>query len=248
MQYLILTLSGMLLGSFYNMLIYRLPRQLKFAFNRSYCPQCEHTLNVVDLIPIFSYLSQLGKCRYCKKKIPVRYLLVELMTAALLIFLWVQFGNTLNFYKYFLFLSGMLIIFFADLETCIIPDSINIGLLLSGLAFAFFTHDLKFNLIASAGGFFIFLIISGLAYLYYKKEALGGGDIKLGAAIGAFWGIKITIISIYLSFIVGGIIAIGLILAKIKKKTDYIPFAPAIIMATIITLIYGERIWRFYFG
>lgn len=243
-----LFMFGSIIGSFYNVLIYRLPQNIPFIKGRSFCPTCHHTLNFGDLIPIVSYFLRKGRCHYCQTRISFRYPLVEIITGCIFVLFASQFGNTSVFYKYFLFFSAMLILFFTDFEKKIIPDSISLGII--GLGFAFGLYESQFwdSFWGAITGFLIYFIISVLAIFYYKKEALGGGDVKLGAGIGAFWGVKIAIVSSYLSFMVGGLIAIILILTKLKKKTDYIPFAPAMIISNIISLFFLDLIWKFYFG
>lgn len=238
---------GAVFGSFYNMLIYRLTRDLPIVRGRSFCPHCEHSLYAKDLVPIFSYLVKWGRCSYCGWKIPKRYLWVEILSGTLMLGLWVQFGVSVLFIKYFVFFSGMIILFFTDFEAQLIPDCVSYGLIFIGLGFALLEHRMMDSVWGIVIGFGVYFLISVLAYFYYKQEALGGGDVKLGAAVGAFWGVKIAILSIYLSFMIGGVIAIILVLTHRKKKTDVIPFGPIIILANIVSLVFLDLIWGFFF-
>jgi leader peptidase (prepilin peptidase) / N-methyltransferase len=239
---------GAVMGSFANMLIHRLPISENIVYKRSFCPKCQHPLSAWALIPILSYLFLLGKCHYCKARIPIRYLICEILSSTLFIWCWLQFGNSLMFYQTSLFLFCMLVLFFTDLETYILPDVLTIPLIPIGIIFAIVQNNLIGSIQGLLIGFLTFFIIAQLAKLYYKKEAMGGGDIKLAAAIGAYWGVKIIMTTIYLSFLLGGIVSITLLLLKLRKRTDNIPFGPYIILGFILALIWGNYIWKFYFG
>jgi leader peptidase (prepilin peptidase) / N-methyltransferase len=241
-----LAILGGILGSFANMLIHRLPKEENIVWKRSYCPSCKHKLGILDLVPIFSYLSVLGKCRYCKKKIPIRYLLVELLNIALILSCFYVYGFSFLFFKTYIFMFGLLIIFFTDLKEQIVPDSISISFIILGLASAIYEKNILDSIYGLIIGFSIFFIIGFIAKLYYKKDALGFGDVKLIAAIGSFWGTKIMLLTTYFSFLIGGIIGLILIISGLKKRTDYIPFGPSIIIAFVTILVWGNKIWNLY--
>ena len=171
-----LAILGGILGSFENMLINRLPKEENIVWKRSYCPSCKHKLGILDLVPIFSYLSVLGKCRYCKKKIPIRYLLVELLNIALILSCFYVYGFSFLFFKTYIFMFGLLIIFFTDLKEQIVPDSISISFIILGLASAIYEKNILDSIYGLIIGFSIFFIIGFIAKLYYKKDALGFGD------------------------------------------------------------------------
>lgn len=243
-----LIIAGIILGSFFNMLIYRLPRRQNIATDRSRCPSCGHTLSVKDLIPVLSYLIQLGRCRYCRSRIPVRYLLCELITPAILVSSWLAFGLSPLFAKTALFLCAMEILFFTDLETYTLPDSITLPLVAAGLIWNGTEGTFLSSLYGALIGMASYGVIAIVSKWYYKQDAMGMGDIKLGAAIGAFWGVRIITVTVYFSFILGGIFSVALILLRIKKRTDHIPFGPWIIAASLVALYWGDAIWRYYFG
>ncbi len=237
-----------MLGSFANLLIYRLPRNEEIVFKRSHCPHCNHALGVLDLIPIVSYLIQLGKCRYCAKKIPIRYLVCEIASTAIFVVCWKIYGNSWLFYKTSLFLFALLILFFTDFEHFVLPNVITFPLIGVGLVASVFEDRLIDALWGTAIGFGAYFIIGVVGKWHYKKEAMGGGDSKLGAGIGAFWGIKIAALTCYLSFMIAGIPALILILLKLRKRTDHVPFGPAIITACVFSLIFGQTIWNYFAG
>ena len=230
------------------MLIHRLPKNQEIVFKPSHCPNCQKKLTIRNLIPIISYLYQKGTCANCKTPIKKRYLLVELISLTLSLSLFYLFGPTPLFIKTLLFSLCLVILFFTDLETFIIPNSISYLLIATGLLWNISSKTHIDSLKGILIGFTIFYSIGFLSKLYYKKDTLGGGDLKLIMGIGAYWGIKTVIIASYLSFLIGGIIGLTLILAKKKKKTDYVPFGPSIIIGTSLAIPYTNSIWTYYFG
>ena len=243
-----LVIAGGLFGSFANLLIYRLPRHEDIVVKRSRCIHCEHKLDFLDLVPVISYLVLFGKCRFCKAHIPLRYLLCELFSISIFVGCWFWFGHTYMFYKSALFLFSMLLIFFIDLEHHIIPDIISVPLIVIGLSAAFFEHQIIPALIGILIGFSVLMGIGFIARLYYKKPALGFGDVKLMMAVGAFWGIQTTILTLYFSFILGGFAGVLLLLTRLRKRHDYIAFGPAIIAGFCVALFFGDLIARLYLG
>jgi leader peptidase (prepilin peptidase) / N-methyltransferase len=182
----LLIIIGACLGSFFNMLIHRLPREEDIVFKPSHCPKCTQKLSVFNLIPILSYCWQLGKCSKCKQVISWRYISVELLSAGLFLGCFYQLGFGLLFWQYTLFLSLFILCFFCDLETKLLPNSLTYGMLIAGLIFAYFTNQLIPNLWAilyCTGGF---ILLERLSYLYYKQPTFGWGDIKLCAGIASF--------------------------------------------------------------
>ncbi len=227
---LLLIITGAILGSFFNLVIYRLPRNESIILPRSHCIYCQHPLGFFDLIPLISFLILRRQCRYCHKPIPIRYFLCELLSIGILLFCWMQFGIGYAFVKTALFLFAILVIFFTDLETYIIPNVMVFSLLVVGLGLNVWEDRVLDTFLGMVIGFLSYFLVGFLAKLYYKKEAIGGGDMKLGAAIGAYWGVKIALLTWYLSFLYGGIIGLVLILLKKKGTKDIIPFGPSIIL------------------
>ena len=244
---LFIILISSVLGSFFNMLIHRLPRNQEIVKKPSHCPKCQHKLTWLDLLPILSYLFLKGRCRYCREKIASRYLLVEISSVFLFTTCWLIFGPTYLFLKYSFFLSIMLLIFFTDLETKKIPDSLNYVLVCIGLLLGFYQHTIVDSILGLIIGSLIFLSIGFLAKLYYKKEALGGGDVKLSGAIGAYWGLSIMLFSIYFSFLIGGLVSIFLIILKKKTNQDYIAFGPFMVLGSILALLISDYLIILYF-
>jgi len=243
--FIYLLVFGPILGSFLNMLIYRLPRGLNYVSQRSMCPHCKHTLGLKDLVPIFSYCFSWGKCRYCHTGISFRYVLVEILSTALLFLAYYQvpdFTWTSHFYILSIFYLAGLAVFFIDLETYIIPDELSLGLVCLGLINGFLTHSLMAALYGMLAGYFVFLLIALLSKFIYKQDAMGGGDLKLAAGIGALFGLKFVLITTYLSFVIGAAIGLLSMLFFKKKSKDRIPFGPMIIVAALLTQFFFERI------
>ena len=194
---------GAAVGSFLNVLIYRLPRNLSIAFPPSHCPQCGHRLGVRDLFPLLSYLVQGGKCRYCRAPIPVRYFLVELWNASVWAWLWHQWlivgESPLRFVVYALAASVLIAIFFIDLQHYIIPDELNVALLVLGLLHAGLLTgaptdwdwaslgvlNLRNAALGALIGAGLFSAIAILGRIAFRRDAMGHGDIKLVRGMGA---------------------------------------------------------------
>lgn len=194
---------GAAVGSFLNVLIYRLPRNLSIVFPPSHCPVCGHRLGVRDLIPLLSYLFQGGKCRYCRTPIPLRYFIVELWNAAVWAWLWHQWlivgESPLRFVFYALAASALIAIFFIDLQHYIIPDELNVALLILGLLHAGLLRgaptdwdwmalgvlNLRNATLGALIGAGLFSLIAILGRIAFRKDAMGHGDIKLVRGMGA---------------------------------------------------------------
>ncbi len=245
---LICFVFGTILGSFLNACIYRLPRDISLLKPKhSRCPNCKKQLKWQHLIPIVSYIVLRGKCASCKKKIPVRYLAVEILSGMLFALIpFLPTGHVLVVIAAWLLLG----IFFTDLETHIIPDEFSYTGILIGLLYSLYIAGMNGLYNGAFGGLLagaVFYIISFFGKLLYKKEALGGGDIKLVIMLGCMlWPMK-TIVMLYLSFFIGSAIAVTLLMLKKKTRKDYIPFGPSIVLAGLIVLVWGDLLIRILF-
>ena len=244
-EFFLLTSFGLVFGSFINMLIYRLPNQLSIM-PRSFCIKCKHKLGLYDLIPLVSYIFSFGNCRYCKKRISIRYPLVEITSVFIWFINWHFFNNSIEFYVMVFFFSSLLILFITDFTSFFIPNVITYPLIVLGLFYNFFNHNLIDSVYGILVGFFSFFLIGLIGRFFYKKNSIGGGDMKLAASIGSLWGLKTSILTVYFSFIVGGSIGLVLVLLGIKKRSDLIAFGPSIIAGFFISLFWGDWIWRTY--
>lgn len=233
---------GIVFGSFFNVVSYRLPKDMSLIKPHSHCPNCNHKLNTIDLIPIFSYLFQSGKCRYCRKKISIFYPIIEFITGALFTLTYIKFGITINTFVILIFVSMIIIIVLSDILYMIVPDSVLIvcGILMLTLKLI----DIKLNnvfglLLDMAIPFIFILLVMLLGNLLFKKESMGGGDIKLMIIFGMILGWEMSISSIvFASFLALPISTYNLI----KKKEHELPFVPYLGLAALIFVFLGISI------
>ncbi len=251
---------GLVIGSFLNVCIYRVPRGLSIVRPPSACPICKTSIRPWENIPLLSYIFLKGKCRGCGELISLRYPLVELING--LFYLWAvrYFGPGWHLLFLCAFLSAMVVITFIDLDFQIIPDVITLpGILIGVLGASLFLPDpftlfaadissplLRVGLINSLIGLFLG---GGLFYLIavLSRGGMGGGDIKMMAMVGAFMGWKSVLLTTFLGSLTGSIVGIFLMLVKGKSRKMKIPFGPFLAFGAIITLFFGGRILRWYF-
>ncbi|OGC04675.1 hypothetical protein A2276_01705 [candidate division WOR-1 bacterium RIFOXYA12_FULL_43_27] len=230
---------GAMLGSFLNVCIYRLPREESVIFPASHCPKCGRNILPLDNIPVLSWLILGGKCRFCKEKISARYPLVELITAVSIFLLYQKFGLTSDLFFFSVFASVLIVGFFTDLAEQIIPDEIVIVGLIAGFSRALLNGSFFDSLFGAASGFAVFFIIEKLAKIIFKKEGLGFGDVKLAAMLGAFLGAAGFWHTFVAAYVLGAIVSVFLLVLKIKKMGDYIPFGPFLIIGALLVLAIG---------
>lgn len=238
---ILLFIIGIIFGSFYNILIYRLPTKKNLKTMYSYCPNCHTQLQPYDLIPIISYIVLKRKCRYCKAKISIRYPLVELLTGCLFSAAYMNFGFTPYLLFVLVMVSLLVIITFIDIDYMIIPHSLTItGITIFAIWQVFFNAEpLSSYLYGLVFGFSILIIFVFLG-------AMGGGDAMLAAMFGMFFGLKKTFLIIMLSFIIGGIFSIFLLIFKKKSKKDKIPFGPFLAIAAMLMLFFDSFFLSLY--
>ena len=245
---------GAIVGSFLNVCIYRLPRGESIISPPSRCPNCEARIRWHDNIPVISYMVLKGRCRACGEKISARYVLVELVTALLFLALFIAFGPSAKFAAYAALGGSLIIATFVDFEIQEIPDEVSIFGLVAGFGFALmfpslFGEAARFKAFwaslwgALVGGASIY-IIGYLVEIVFKKEAMGGGDVKLLAMIGSFLGWKLVILTFFVAPVFGSIV--GVIL-KIREGRQTIPYGPYLSLAALISIFWGERILKLLF-
>lgn len=263
MNYILIVIFGLVIGSFLNVCIYRIPRDGSIMSpSRSYCPHCNHQLSALDNIPVFSYIFLRGKCRYCKGSISPRYMIVELLTAG--IFALILYKSlTLNksqldiaiyIIKACIFSAFMIVISFIDLEHEVIPDKVVypgliIGFLLMGYM-SIMNRDIKliaFSVLGAIAGAVVIILIALLGRALFRKEAMGGGDITLMAMIGTYIGFWPSIpMTLVLASLLGSIVGIILIAFRKRESDGHIPFGPFLSIGALITMLYGNDIWSLY--
>lgn len=244
------TLFGLCIGSFLNVVIYRLPRDLSVVKPGSFCPECLRPIAWYDNIPLLSYLVFLrGRCRHCRKEIPSRYFLVELLTAALALATFAKTGELPPFLVYFIFfVAPMVAVVFIDLEHRIIPNEISLVLIPVGLAIRFWAATAGFGWNACLEGVIGLLVGGGffwlVAFLFEKikkREGLGGGDIKLMAGFGALFGWEGVLFIMLVGSVVGSVVGAGVVLVK-KDRHYQIPFGPFLVLGAYLYFFFGERL------
>ncbi len=249
---LVFFLFGLIIGSFLNVCIYRIPQNQSIAFPASRCSHCKTPLAVRDLIPVVSYLFLKGRCRYCHHSISKRYPLVELLTAFLFVLCYMVTGYHFESLGLILFTSFLLVITFIDIDHHLIFDKVLTWFALMGIAFnALHTYenlsgilpllsflDMLTGVLIGGGSFLAIALIS--------KGGMGGGDIKLAAALGLWLGWKLNLLALFLAFLFGGIGSGTLLALKIKGRKDPIPFGPFISAGAFISMLYGSVIIDWY--
>ena len=239
---------GLILGSFLNVCIHRIPLKESIVHPPSSCPQCGHKIRFYDNIPVISYIILLGRCRRCKAPISPRYPIVEIITGLLSTALFIRYGLD---YRYFIFLgfsASLVIISFIDLQYKIIPDVISLPGVIIGLAFSvIFDHIswLESMIGVLAGGGSLFLV----AVVFEKltgREGMGGGDVKLLAMIGAWMGWRALPFIILISSLTGTIIGGGSLLLASRGLQTKIPFGPFLVLGTLIYFFFGDELLFWY--
>lgn len=285
--FLILLSFGLIIGSFLNVLILRYnPSGQFFNFKklsgRSHCLNCRKNLRWFELIPVLSFVLQLGKCRRCKNRISFQYPAVEILSGLIFLIIPSYLSNLYRFDLFnlslpqLLFISFWILVFlilllitFIDFREYVIPDELNLGILFSGIGiivisqyfsgsfFAFFDSFLKNfslffpfqdvwvnHLLGGALGFIFFFTIFYLS----RGRGMGFGDVKLATASGILLGLPDIIMAISLSFIVGGIVGLFLMIFKGKSRKDRVPFGPFFVLGIILTFFFGHDILNLYFA
>lgn len=263
---------GLMVGSFLNVVIHRLPKMMEREWHanclelqgkevpeqtkynivtpRSACPKCGHQISALENIPVISYLFLSGKCKGCKTKISLRYPMIEALTGALIGAAAYQFGYTYTALFAFVLIFALITLTFIDYDTQLLPDDITLPLLWLGLLFNLnggFT-DLKSAVIGAMLGYLVLWSVYWLFKLIRGKEGMGYGDFKLLAAIGAWFGWQLLPAVILLSSVAGALIGVGLMLFKGKGSNTAIPFGPFLALGGIAALFFGQQLAGLYLG
>ncbi len=260
---IIFFILGLIVGSFLNVCIYRIPRSLSIVNPPSACPGCNAPVRPWDNIPLVSYILLGGKCRNCKGQISFRYPLVELLNGVLYWSVVTSFGFGWHVPLICAFVSALVVITFIDLDFQIIPDSITLpGIIIGLLSASFLLPDPfivhRFALSLSVVGFKnslagllfgggLFYLIAELGRRITKTDALGGGDIKMMALVGAFMGWKSILLTTFIGSLSGSLVGIFLMVAKGKGSKSRIPFGPFLALGALATLFFGNVILQWYF-
>ena len=247
MDYLFFAILGTIFGSFANVCIYRLPLNKKISQGRSFCPKCKKKITWQNNIPVLSYVFLGGKCGKCKKSISIQYLLVEIISALIFLFLFYYFGLSVDFFLLAIFAMFLLVIYFIDLKHFIIPNELTYSMMILGF---FKSFDPSLNTIifpnflnSLIGGLFGYLLIWSIIFFYKQirnKEGMGLGDAKLLAVFGFWFGWLSIPFIIFLSSILGLLFVLPSLFLKKRKLNSEIPFGPYIITAGIIYFYFSD--------
>jgi leader peptidase (prepilin peptidase)/N-methyltransferase len=268
MEALLAALAGLLIGSFLNVCIYRMPRDISIVSPRSFCPRCDKPIAWFDNVPLLSFLFLKGRCRHCRQKIPARYPIVELLTAAAFFYAFWVLGPSALAVKFSLFGAIIIALVFADLEERILPDEFTIGGAVAGVIIAAFVplnSGMASILFMALGNrraisvgeavfsaLFCALALWGVGALYQKirhREGLGLGDVKMVAMIGAFLGLEGALLTLIAGSLLGAIVGLAYIWFTGKDASTYeLPFGTFLGVAALAIAYVGELMFRWYGG
>lgn len=235
---------GLLMGSFFNVCIYRIPKGESIAFPPSHCTSCNTRLKSLDLVPVLSYIFLGRKCRYCGEKISPRYASVEFFTAIIYALLYIKYGLTFQLLKYIVMASFLIIIGLIDYDTTDVYSVTTWSGIVCGVIFIAAGYFMKYPVMDYIyGGLLSAGVITAIILL---TKGMGWGDVEICALAGVYLGFTNSIVMLFFSFVLGGIIGILLIITKVKSRKDYIPFGPYIALGAIIAALAGDIIIKWY--
>lgn len=239
----LLIILGLLVGSFLNVCIYRIPLKESIVKGSSHCFGCSQKIKPYDLIPVFSYIFLGGKCRNCKSKISIRYPLIESLNFILYILIYMRFGLTLQTVLYCALASALIVVSMIDIDTGEIPNGLQLFILITSIGMFFIGNNIPWwhrvvgFLAASLILFILTLITNGF----------GGGDIKLMAVCGVFLGFKNILLALFIGVIIGGILgAITMATRKNKDHEKTMPFGPSLCIGVFTALMFGDQLLNWY--
>lgn len=238
---IIIFLYGIVIGSFLNVLIYRLPKHENIATKRSHCMECGYQLKWYDLIPLFSYLFLRGRCRKCGTRISIQYPIIEAVNGILYVLIFLRYGLTIETLLYCLLFSALLALSVIDFRTFEIPVGFNIFILILGLVRV--ATDYKNWLLYLIGLVSVSLFLFAI-FAITKGRGIGGGDVKLMAATGLLLGWKLNLLGFVMGCILGSII--HLIRMKVSKEGRTLAMGPYLSLGVVLTVFFGEYIISWY--
>ena len=241
----VLFLLGLCVGSFLNVVIARVPEGRSIVGPGSACPRCSTPIAWYDNVPLLSFALLRARCRKCGEPISWRYPVVELVTGLLFVLALAERGLTIDLIPALLLVAGLVAITGIDLDHQLIPDVISIPGIVVGLAVSTLTGrpgwlDSLFGVVIG-GGIFLLIIVA-------SRGGMGGGDMKLGAMLGAFLGWKLVLVAILIAILAGGVFAIVVLLLRRKGRRDAVPFGPFLALGGVVSLFWGESLLAWYLG
>nr|WP_122013239.1 A24 family peptidase [Maliibacterium massiliense] len=243
---------GLAIGSFLNVCIARVPLEQSIAHPASHCPKCGTPLLHRDMIPVVSYMLLGGKCRHCHQRISGRYPLVELLCAALFALAFAQCGLSLPFASYAILFALLIVAAFIDLEHQIIPNGTVLIGLIAALPYQMLMHGLPQGLqayfLGLLAGALPLILVALIGRLVFKREAMGGGDIKLMAMVGATLGWQNGLLALLLGVVAGGVAGAVLLARKKASGTTEMPLGPMLALGSVLAALWGTPLLHWYMG
>jgi leader peptidase (prepilin peptidase) / N-methyltransferase len=243
MMEIIIFAFGLIIGSFCNVVIYRLPQGKSIVTPGSQCGSCGSPIRPWDNIPLLSYFLLRGRCRFCKEAISTRYPTIECVAGMLFVLLYLKSGLSMTFFIYALLTSALLIVALIDLDHRIIPNIITLPGMAVGVGLSMGVLPLTplaslFGLMIGGAIFYLIALVS--------KGGMGGGDIKLIAMIGAFLGLQGGLFTIFASTLLGSVVGLTLMLLGKRGRKDKVPFGPFLSFGAILFMLCGDGIMQWY--
>jgi len=248
MDYIFLFIIGSVFGSFLNVCIYRIPKNISLIHPGSACPSCEKRIPLYHNVPILSYLLLRGRCAECKTAISMQYPLIELMTALVTIALLWKFGISPELLFYAIFSYAMIVIAAIDLNTQLIHNKVLLFVAVTGIALNFVFAIIPWldalpGILAGGG---VMLLFAYLGRIVFKKEAMGMGDVKFAAVAGFFLGWKVILVALYLGFLIALFTIIILKLISRLNTEQPIPMGPFLAGGLFVFILFGDTLTSFY--
>ena len=245
---IIIFILGLLIGPFLNVCIYKIPKEESIAYPPSHCYSCGKRLRSLELIPVLSYIFLRGKCKGCGSRVSLRYPMIEVLTAIIFLLLYREMGLRISLYFHILLASILICVAFIDLDYQIIPDVLVLLGFGAGLLYKIVAFLYKWPSVGFLDGIYGLLLGGGFCLLIaiLSNGGMGGGDIKLMAMLGFWFGLRSIIFIALLAFIVGSIVSVALLLTSIKTRKDFIPFGPFIVASTYIALLFQQGLMQWY--
>ena len=245
----IVAFFGLLIGSFLNAVIHRVPRKQSIVSPGSQCPSCGYALRWYDNIPVLSYVMLGGRCRRCRKPISIRYPIVELITAVVFVAHYFVFGWTPLLAVRLLFAASLVALFAIDLEHHLLPDVITLpGIVVGLVASVFLPPGLVESLIGMLIGGGVLWLIGEAYFRYSGEEGMGGGDVKMLAMIGAFLGWKLVLVTLVMSSVAGSVLGLAIIAIKRGSMKYALPFGTFLALGALAASLIGDQIVTWYAG
>ena len=242
---ILIIIFGLCIGSFLNVCVYRIQKEESIAFPPSHCTTCNNRLTSTDLVPVLSYIFLKGKCRYCNEKISIIYPIIEILNSIIYLTIYVKYGFTLEFFKFCIFSSLLIVIATIDFKTKYVYSSTVLFGIISGLIFL----GLKFITTKVIPLNYLVGAFIGFAFIYLIVKLTGGmgeGDIDIAIICGLFLGTKGIIVTLFLAVILGGIVSSIIMIFKLKDRKAEIAFGPYLAFAGVISSLYASNLIYMY--